>query len=106
MSLAGFKLGDRVRVSYYGCRHVGEVIALQRQKVRVRFRNVSGWMIEAWRRPEAVQRLAPPNCISCHNPMIRKSVALANRRAVVHVPGWTCPNCGFTFAGEEAPKLR
>ncbi|MBW2671944.1 MAG: hypothetical protein JRD89_00845 [Deltaproteobacteria bacterium] len=45
----GIKVGDSVLVSYFGVVHRAKVIRVGRTRVRVRFRNVSGWEVEAWR---------------------------------------------------------
>ena len=49
------KIGDRVLTTYFGCVVEGEILKVTKSRVRVRFRNQSGWMVEAWRPKHKVQ---------------------------------------------------
>lgn len=49
------EIGDKVRTSYFGCGVIGTVLKVTKRRVRVVFRNQSGWQVTAWRPREKVK---------------------------------------------------
>lgn len=48
------KVGDKVMIGYFGVSQIGEIIKITPTKVRVRFKNCRGSIIEAWRKKDRV----------------------------------------------------